>query len=412
MTKRLFAYISFLLCCCMAPAGAFAEASQKEMQQYSKAVILMNEGRYSEALPIFKQLVRNNKNFVDASWSLSELYALMGDDAKRIQTLQYVAKPKVARYWNSMMRLAAAYHETCNYQEAINVYKQIPQSEVGYYKMAQPKIAQCEAAIKLMETPVPFVATNMGPNVNTEFDDYWPSVTADEGLFSTTVKLNKREGESSFGKSVHEDIFVDKQDANGSWLKTQNAGSCINTIHNEGAQSISLDGRYMFFVACERQGGIGSCDVYYAIRQGDGWSKAILPGAPLNTKFWETNPSFSPTGDKLYFASNRPGGLGKTDIWVVDVTIKQDGFLEFSNPRNLGPKVNTKEDEFSPFIHADNQTLFFSSKGRGGLGKYDVFVSYKDGKDGWTEAQNIGYPLNTCKDDIGFVVNAYGEGLF
>jgi tetratricopeptide (TPR) repeat protein len=167
----------------MAPAGAFAEASQKEMQQYSKAVILMNEGRYSEALPIFKQLVRNNKNFVDASWSLSELYALMGDDAKRIQTLQYVAKPKVARYWNSMMRLAAAYHETCNYQEAINVYKQIPQSEVGYYKMAQPKIAQCEAAIKLMETPVPFVATNMGPNVNTEFDDYWPSVTADEGLF-------------------------------------------------------------------------------------------------------------------------------------------------------------------------------------------------------------------------------------
>lgn len=412
MKKRLFAYIALFLCPSFGAVDAMAEASKKEIQQYEKAVILMNEGRYSEALPIFKQLVRNNKNFVDASWSLAELYGLMGDDGKRIQALQYVAKPKVERYWNSMMRLAAAYHETCNYQEAINVYKQVPSSEFGYYKMAQPKIAECEAAIKLMESPVPYVASNMGPNINTEFDDYWPSITADEGLFSTTVKLNKREGESSFGKSVQEDIFVDKKSADGSWPKTQNAGSCINTIHNEGAQSFSLDGRYMFFVACNRQGGNGSCDIYYSVRQGDGWSKSIVPVAPLNTKYWESNPSLSPTGDKLYFTSNRPGSIGKNDIWVVDVTIKQDGLLEFSNPRNLGPKVNTKEDEMSPFIHADNQTLFFSSRGRGGLGKYDVFVSYKDGKGGWTEAKNIGYPLNTCKDEIGFVVNAYGDKAY
>ncbi len=391
---------------------AFAEASKKEIQQYEKAVILMNEGRYNEAMPIFKQLIHSNKDFVDASWSLSELYTRMGNESMCIKTLQYIAKPKVPRYWNTMMRLARAYHESCNYQEAINTYKQIPQTETGYYKIAQPKIQECEAAIKLMESPVPFVATNMGPNINTEFDDYWPSLTADEGLFSTTVKLNKREGESAFGKGVHEDIYVDKKAADGSWPKTQNAGNCINTIHNEGAQSFSLDGRYMFFVACDRQGASGGCDIYYSIRQGDGWSKAIVPGAPLNSKYWETNPSLSPTGDKLYFASNRPGGVGKSDIWVVDVAIGNDGLLTFSNPQNLGPKINTKEDELSPFIHADNQTLFYSSKGRGGLGNYDVFVTYKDGKGGWTDPKNIGYPLNTCKDEIGFVVNAYGDKAY
>lgn len=409
--KHCFFYILTLGCIFLNMQSVSAEASKKEVQQYEKAVILMNEGHYSEALPIYKQLIRDNKNFVDASWSLADMYGRMGDDAKRIQTLQYIAKPKVARYWNTMMRLANAYHETCNYQEAINVYKQIPTSEVGYTKIAKAKIAECEAALVLMQKPVPFVATNMGANINTQFDDYWPSITADEGLFSTTVKLNKREGESSFGKGVHEDIYIDKK-VNGAWPQTKNAGGCINTIHNEGAQSFSLDGRYMFFVACDRQGGSGGCDIYYSIRQGDGWSKAIVPGSPLNSKYWETNPSLSPTGDKLYFASNRPGGLGKSDIWTVDVSIKSDGTLAFSNPQNLGKSINTAEDELSPFIHADNQTLFFSSRGRGGLGKYDIFVSYKSDNGAWSEPKNVGYPLNTCKDEIGFVVNAYGDKAY
>lgn len=410
--KPLFRYMAAALSLAFSAPAAQAAASKKEIAQYEKAVILMNEGKYKEAIPIFKSLIRDNKNFVEASWSLSELYGRMNDDAKRISTLQYIAKPKVDRYWNTMMRLGAAYQETCNYQEAINIFKQVPKTEGGYYKMAQPKIEKCEIALKFVAAPMPFVATNMGPNINTEFDDYWPSLTADESLFSTTVKLNKREGESSWGKAVHEDIFVDKKLPDGSWPKTKNAGKCINTIYNEGAQSFSLDGRYMFYVACDRQGGNGSCDIYYSIHEGDGWSKAIIAGPPLNTKFWESNPSLSPTGDKLYFVSNRPGGVGKSDIWTVDVAINADGRLSFSNPKNLGKAVNTAEDEMSPFIHADNQTLFFSTKGRPGLGNHDIFVTYKDGNGGWTEPKNVGYPLNTCKDEIGFVVNAYGDKAY
>ena len=395
----------------MAGTGAHAAASKKQIQQYEKAVILMNEGQYKEALPIFKKLVAEDKNFVDASWSLADLYGRMGDDYKRIQTLQRVANPKVDRYWNSLMRLAAVYHETCNYNEAINTYKKVPEQQTGYYKLAQRRIAECEGALQYMKKPVPFVAKNMGPDINTVYDDYWPSVTADEGLFSLTVKLNKREGESSFGKGVHEDIFVSKKQDDGKWGKATNVGQSINTINNEGAQSFSLDGRYMFFVACDRKDGMGGCDIYYSMRQGDGWTRAVNAGGVINTRAWETDPCLSPTGDKLYFASTRPGGQGKSDIWVADVKINPNGSLAFSNVRNLGPKVNSKEDELSPFIHADNHTLFYSSRGLGGLGNYDIFVSYlEDGQ--WSEPKNIGYPLNTCRDEIGFVVNAYGDKAY
>jgi outer membrane protein OmpA-like peptidoglycan-associated protein len=390
--------------------SAQTNASKKEIKTYENAVILMNEGKYSEALPLLNSLTRSNREFVEVSWTLAELYAKMKNDPKRISTLQIVAKPKMPRYYNSLMRLAAAYHETCNYHEAIKTYEMVPTSETGYYRTAQQKIKQCKDALDLVAHPIPFEIRNMGSNINTKYDDYWPSITADEGWFSVTVKLGKLEGQSDFGKGVHEDIFVSKK-VNDKWTLIQNV-STLNTIGNEGAQSFSLDSRYLFFVACDRQTGLGGCDIYYSIRTGDSWSEAINPGAPLNTKHWETYPSLSPTGDELYFASNRPGGQGKSDIWKSKVTILENGMLQFSEPVNLGPVINTPEDELSPFIHADNHTLYYSSKGMKGLGGYDVFVSYKNSKGNWSQPANIGYPLNTCNDEIGFVVNAFGDKAY
>ncbi len=391
--------------------GQAPNASKKEINIYENAVLLINEGKYKEALPILNTLVRENKNFVEASWTLSDLYAKMRNDQKRILTLQNAAKPKLPRYYNTVMRLATAYHETCRYEDAIKTYEIIPSTETTLYRIARKKIQECNDAIELMAYPVPFNIKNMGPNINSKYDDYWPSITADEGWFSTTVKLGKLEGESDFGKGVHEDIFISKK-VNGQWEPTKNAGSALNTIGNEGAQNFSLDSRYLFFVACDRQSGLGGCDIYYSIRMGDSWSEAINAGAPLNTKYWETYPSLSPTGDELYFASNRPGGIGKSDIWKSKVTILDNGMLKFSEPVNLGPVVNTAEDELSPFIHADNHTLYYSSKGMKGLGGYDVFVTYKDSTGKWGKPANIGYPLNTCKDEIGFVVNAYGDKAY
>ncbi|HPH63218.1 MAG TPA: OmpA family protein [Paludibacteraceae bacterium] len=385
-------------------------ASKKEIKSYETAVILINEGKYKQALPMLNKLTLDNNKFIEAYWTLADLHKKMGNIPKQISTLQRIAKEKAPRYHNTVMRLAEAYHENCNYEEAIKTYQLIPESQSSYYKKALKEIEQCKDGLELMQHPVPFEAKNMGPNINSLYDDYWPSITADEGWFSLTVKLGKMEGESEFGKGVHEDIFISKKE-DGQWGKVKNAGQSMNTIGNEGAQSLSLDSRYMFFVACDRRTGLGGCDIYYCIRQGDDWSAAINPGITLNTKHWETCPSLSPTGDVLYFASNRPGGKGKSDIWKSKVTIMDNGMLQFSEPENLDPVINTEEDEFSPFIHADNHSLFFSSKGHKGLGGYDIFVTYREGNT-WSKPRNLGYPINTCKDDIGFVVNAYGDKAY
>ncbi len=401
----IFSFFPFLL------YGQATNASKKEVNAYESAVILINEGKYKEALPILNTLIRNNKKYVEASWTLAELHSKMRNEQKQITTLQSVARPKMPRYHNSIMRLAAAYLEMCNYEEAIKTYELIPPSESTFYKIAQREIQSSKDAIELRNRPVPFNIRNMGKNINTKYDDYWPSITADESLFSTTIKVGKLEGESDFGRGVHEDIFITKK-VDGEWSPTQNAGTALNTMGNEGAQSFSLDGRYLFFVACDRQIGLGGCDIYYSIRMGDMWSEAINAGGPLNSRHWETYPSLSPTGDEIYFASNRPGGSGKSDIWKSKVTIMDNGMLKFSEPVNLGPAVNTPEDELSPFIHADNRTLYYSSKGRTGMGGYDVFISRKNDEGKWSEGKNIGYPLNTCKDEIGFVVNAYGNNAY
>lgn len=400
----------FLLCASV--NGANPTASKKEIKNYETAVILMNEGKYKEALPMLNKLTYENSKFVEAYWTLAELHTKMGNQEKRIATLKKVAKEKAPRYQNTVMRLAAAYHENCDYENAVKTYQLIPESKSTFYTRAKAGIKQCNDAMNLMRHPVPFDAKNMGANINTEFDDYWPSITADEGWFSTTVKVGKREGESGFGRNVHEDIFISKKAGDNTWAPIKNAGKAMNTMNNEGAQSLSLDSRYLFFVACDRRNGSGGCDIYYSIRQGDDWSNAINPGTPLNTQHWETCPSLSPTGDELYFASNRPGGKGKSDIWKCKVSIEENGMLKFSDPVNLGGDINTAEDEFSPFIHADNHTLFFSSKGRTGMGGYDIFVSYKKENDGWEEPRNIGHPINTCKDEIGFVVNANGDKAY
>lgn len=411
MKLKYFQLLTFLSLFCSNAVGQNPNASKKEIKNYETAVILINEGKYKEALPMLNKLTLENNKFVEAYWTLAELHDKMGNQEKRIATLKKIAKDKAPRYQNTVMRLAAAYHENCDYDNAKQTYQLIPESKSSFYTKSQKGIAQCDDAMELMRNPVPFEAKNMGTNINTDFDDYWPSITADEGWFSTTVKVGKREGESEFGRNVHEDIFISKKDK-GEWLPIKNAGQAMNTMNNEGAQSLSLDGRYLFFVACDRRSGLGGCDIYYSIRQGDSWSNAINPGKSLNSQYWETCPSFSPTGDELYFASNRPGGKGGSDIWKCKVTIEENGMLKFSDPVNLGNDINTPEDEFSPFIHADNHTLFFSSKGRKGMGGYDIFVSYKKEGGGWEEPRNIGHPINTCKDEIGFVVNANGDKAY
>ncbi|MCC6571641.1 MAG: OmpA family protein, partial [Chitinophagales bacterium] len=203
-----------------------------------------------------------------------------------------------------------------------------------------------------------------------------------------------------------EDIYVSTKTEKG-FSPAVSLGNIINTADNEGAETMNADGTLLFFTACNRMDGYGSCDIYFSQKLKGNWTAAMGIGKPINTSAWEAQPSFSSDGRALYFASSRPGGLGGKDIWVSYL----DEQLKWSEPQNLGPNINTANDDQCPFIHADNQTLYFTSAGWPGMGGGDIYISRKTDT-GWTKAENLGYPINTETDDNGLAVSYDGKMAF
>ncbi|MCK5692459.1 MAG: OmpA family protein, partial [Bacteroidales bacterium] len=205
---------------------------------------------------------------------------------------------------------------------------------------------------------------------------------------------------------LHEDFFYSTQGESG-WEPRLNAGVPLNTPDNEGAQSLTADGRTLWFTACNRRSGQGMCDLYYSTWEGDKWSSPKNAGSPINSRYSEKHPSISADGRTLYFTSNRPGGKGSYDIWMSERT--EDNW---SDPVNLGDSVNTPDLEQSPFIHPDQQSLYFSSTGWPGMGQGDLFLTRLIRESGWTIPENLGYPINTHDDDIGLSLNARGDRAY
>jgi hypothetical protein len=243
----------------------------------------------------------------------------------------------------------------------------------------------------------------MGPSVNSENNEYWPCLTADENtlIFTRLIK------DSTSYPGYQEDFFICTRDKNG-WSMAKNAGLPLNSPLNEGAQALSADGRLMVFTACGRKDGIGRCDLYFSTRTGDTWSLPKNMGEPVSTVSYETQPSLSADGKTLYFACDRPGGFGDIDIYVSTMDDQQ----HWSTPRNLGENINTKGRDWAPFIHPDNQTLYFASNEHLGLGGFDLFFSRRDSAGNWVKPVNLGYPINTAKDEFGLILNAAGNKAY
>lgn len=166
---------------------------------------------------------------------------------------------------------------------------------------------------------------------------------------------------------------------------------------NQGAASISKDGKYIYFSQWKRINGKTVSAIYYSVKQSKGWSEPVLLPLVNVNGYSSKQPFCSTDGKYIFFASDRPGGSGKFDIWYAE--LKADGTT--GKPVNLGTEVNTGGDEQSPFYHNSSSTLVFSSNGRQGLGGYDLF-SAKGSEATWAAPQNLGYPVNSSRDDLYF----------
>lgn len=238
---------------------------------------------------------------------------------------------------------------------------------------------------------------NMGDSINSTALEYLPSLTVDGNKMIFNRRIN---GDEDFYES-------DKK--NGQWQPAKPIAGKLNTNFNEGAQNISQDGEWLIFTGCNYPEGFGSCDLYISYKNKNGeWSEAENIGRNLNTDAWETAPSLSPDKRDLYFSSTRAGGFGGSDIWVSH----RSASGQWQKPENLGATINTNGDDGCPFIHADNQTLYFNSNGHQGYGMSDLFVTRKNEKGQWQEPSNLGYPINTIDDEGSLIVAADGKTAY
>jgi outer membrane protein OmpA-like peptidoglycan-associated protein len=257
--------------------------------------------------------------------------------------------------------------------------------------------------MEVVSHPVTYEPFNLGPEINSVSDEYWPSLTVDGNTLIFTRLIPMPGSADSF----QEDFFMSRKVSDG-WTKAEPVVS-INSLLNEGAQTISAGGNLLFFTLCNHSDGFGSCDIWFSRFADSVWTAPRNAGPILNTPSWESQPSVSTTGDMLYFSSNRPGGKGNKDIWRVRIkSWRPDGLPVWDTPVNLGDSINTSGDEISPFIHHDGKTLFFSSDKWPGLGGFDLFRSRLNNDGTWEKAANMGYPLNSHRNEQGLVIDRTG----
>lgn len=376
----------------------YSTTDEEAIKFYARANQSLDNHSYDEAIEQLLQAIEEDDKFIEAHLVLADVYRQKWKYKEAIE--QY---HKVLSLNPDFSRLVYFKLGDCNIhvaeyadaQKNFEKYLTFPDITPQNTFLAKKYLNDCRFSLNALQHPVPFKPKNLGPAVNTADDEYFPAVTADENTLIFTRKVDNNE---DFYKSVK---------VNGEWQTATYLSDKINSSYNEGALSLSQDGKVLFFTGCNRPDGMGRCDIYVSQKKGSDWSKPFDLSAPVNSPGWESQPSISSDGRTLYFVSNRKGGYGGYDIWKSNLTDKG-----WSEPENLGPNINTSLDEQSPFIHPDDSTLYFCSNGWPGMGGKDLFVS-RLGKDGkWQKPENLGYPINSSGDENGLALTANGDYAF
>ncbi|HUS86853.1 MAG TPA: OmpA family protein [Bacteroidales bacterium] len=361
---------------------------------------------YAEAEKQLLLASQYDENFIEAFLLLAELYKDMKRYTGSLAAYRKVMQIDSLFFIHAMYSLAEVEFFTGDYNNSALHFRSYLRKQgitSALRQKANDYLLDCEFAMEAIKNPVPFHPVSLGDSINTRDDEYWPAITVDDKMLMFT-RQTVRGAHNISGMTFQEDFYYSVR-SDSVWRMAKSIGDPLNTVHNEGAQTLSAGGQYMYFTACNRIDGKGGCDIYYSTKTSRGWKPGLNLGNPINTQYWESQPSVSSDGLKLYFVSNRPGGFGGMDLWVS--SLKKDG--GWSEPENLGIEINTPGDEMSPFIHFDGKTIYFSSNGRPCMGGFDILISRLDEKGNWSKPENLGYPINTQADEIGMIINASGK---
>lgn len=397
-----------------AQPGGYTSTDKGAIKKYESGVECMRMRKWDCAQSEFTKAAEADERFAEPRLMLAEMLEEQGRDAEAIARYREVLAIAPGLFSIAQLHLADLEFRSGQYTEAEANYRGYLKNEQEPQRKARARlgIENCAFAAEAVKHPVPFEPKNLGPGVNSADPEYFPCITADDATLIYTRRVKAPEIQPW---GMQEDFMVSRKDVDGSWKPAVTIPTVNTKQYNEGAGTLTPDGRFIIFTKCATEDGsyggelrgMGSCDLFISRRIGDRWTPPENLGSPVNSSNWETQPSMASDGRTLYFIRGRQAqdGIKSMDIFVT--TLQEDG--AWSKPEKLGATVNTDFQEESVQIHPDGRTLYFSSNGHPGFGGLDIFVSRK-GEDGnWGQALNLGYPINTGADENSLLVSANGE---
>lgn len=366
-------------------------------------------GQYKSALAIFKEILTTNAADGPTLYYAAECHYRLGESK---EALDYLKKGKESPNVKNetFFLLGSIYLKDGKIDDALTEFtaykskaseKNVNEVDVDVY------ISHCNNSKKLMASPVNVKIDNAGNLINSQFDDKAPSISADgrKLVFSsrrpeTTDAPMDIEGDGKY----FEDIYISSWDSAGAkWTGAEPVPGQVNVDGaHDACTGMSADGKQIFIYRNnmndpESRGG----DIFVSKVNGNKWKTPESLGKPINSSYWEGGACISPDGKTIFFTSERKGGLGHSDIWMVTRKTK----TEWNKPVNMGADINTPFDEGGMFLSPDGKTLFFCSNGPNSMGGQDIFRTVLENGT-WSKPVNLGFPINTYRDDKTFTISA------
>lgn len=389
----------------------YTTKSKKAIKYFEGAKLFLGEQNTKDAIDYLGYAIEKDSNFIEAYLVLGDVYSNIKNTE---QALFYYRKALLINqnfYPKLLYMVAKVELENGYYSDALlhyNTYYKRLDMDKTLKAEIERSVDRCVFAIDLVNNPVPFDLINIGNSINTASDEYANTLSTEENLLIFTRKQKKTDPTGTKFR-MEEDFFSSVKSNDSIWNEAKRMGSKFNTNGNEGAMCISPDGKSLVFAADQREASNEpEFDLYISTKTDDTWSTPQNLGTAVNSEYWDSQPCLSSDGNTLYFVSKRPGGYGGSDIYKATRTAEGN----FGNVQNLGSTINTSKNEMTPFIHQDGKTLYFVSQGHMGLGGFDIFMSKLNSNNKWEEPLNIGYPINSYKNEIGLIINSKGETAY
>ena len=413
---------------CASAQFQYTTKSKKAIKLYEDAMRAPQEGidkstgrpDFKTGIELLEKAIDKDANFLEAHQLVGEYYRIINNPKKSIHHFKRSLQINPNSNLGGVLffDIAAQSMQIGNYEEAVEYFDLIIQGRhpgitKELFESAHRLRKNALFSIESKRNPLNIEPKNIGPGINTEHPEYFPTLTVD----GRTMLFTREIPHQNYYPRGQEDFFVSQLSEKNIWMKATPMPSYINTEKNEGAPTLSADGRTLIFVACADidgnygpgREGYGSCDLFITKKIGGEWTRPInLPGE-VNSFNWETQPSLSSDGKTLYFIRRvkQHGGI-RSDIFMSKLQANGKWGKAVPLPNN----INTMREETSVHIHPDGRTLYFASNGHIGLGGFDIYMTQMQPDGSWSDPVNLGYPINTENDENSLLVGPDGDVAF